>query len=273
MEDATIGTSRGSQRAPATPTGPSVERTCGAVRPLHWSTTEQIFDYHTVSIPVPGGFSRMPERDPGTRDGPIQGRRLCNRRARLQVQVQCETPGQFIGVAKYDLYLLESEGNFSLNYFKGSIGIWFRLVIALAIAIACFDVFGWSAEFPDAMFLFLCGFFLDFIIELASGTNIGGGPLESLARLDEEQHRDVPNSSRTSTVKTLQAVDGGYRWLWRRVISVIPDVDRYGMTDYVAQGFSIGPDFLLINFITLLGYVLPWLVAAYYLMKAREIAA
>ena len=32
-------------------------------------------------------------------------------------------------------------------------------------------------------------------------------------------------------------------------------------------------DFLLINLLTLVGYILPWLVAAYYLMKAREIAA
>ena len=31
--------------------------------------------------------------------------------------------------------------------------------------------------------------------------------------------------------------------------------------------------FLLINLITLVGYVLPWLVVSYYLMKAREIAA
>ena len=64
-----------------------------------------------------------------------------------------------------------------------------------------------------------------------------------------------------------------YKWLLRRVMNVIPDVDRYGLTDYVAQGFSIGPGFLLLNLLTLAAYVLPWMVAAYYLMKAREIAA
>ena len=59
----------------------------------------------------------------------------------------------------------------------------------------------------------------------------------------------------------------------RRVLNVIPDVERYGLTDYVAQGFNIAPDFLLLNFLMMMGYVLPWMVAAYYLMKAREIAA
>jgi hypothetical protein len=56
-------------------------------------------------------------------------------------------------------------------------------------------------------------------------------------------------------------------------MNVIPDVDRYGFSEYVAEGFSIGPDFLLINLLTLAAYVLPWLVAAYYMMRAREIAA
>jgi hypothetical protein len=71
----------------------------------------------------------------------------------------------------------------------------------------------------------------------------------------------------------MQLGDAGFRWVLRRLMNVIPDTDQYGFSDFVAQGFSIGPDFLLINFITLCAYVLPWLVAGYYLMKAREIAA
>jgi hypothetical protein len=102
--------------------------------------------------------------------------------------------------------------------------------------------------------------------------NTGGGPLESLARL-------VTNSTPTADldptagVKAIQSVDTFFRWGLRRVMNVIPDVDRYGFSEFVAEGFSIGPDFMLINLITLVAYVLPWLVAAYYLMKAREIAA
>ena len=41
----------------------------------------------------------------------------------------------------------------------------------------------------------------------------------------------------------------------------------------VAYGWPRGPGFLLLNLLTLAAYVLPWMVAAYYLMKAREIAA
>ena len=126
---------------------------------------------------------------------------------------------------------------------------------------------------PDGnMFLFIGGFFLDFIEEMARGANIGGGPLESLARLIKNSTATVELDP-TPTVRVLQMFDNVWRWGFRRVLNVIPDVDRYGLTDYVAQGFSIGPGFLLLNLITLIAYVLPWMVAAYYLMQAREIAA
>jgi hypothetical protein len=231
----------------------------------------QIFDYHTSTIPVPAGLFRnaasgTPDRDGMIQAGPTQPAR------RLAVLVKCETPSQFVGVARYDLYLLESEGNFSLNYFKGSVGLWFRVVIALAIAIALSTYLSGVLSFLTAMFLFIGGFFLDYIQELARGLNVGGGPMESLARLVEGKPMAVELDA-TPMVKTLQMFDGGYRWVLRRVMNVIPDVDRYGLSDYVAQGFSIGPDFLVLNLITLVGYVIPWLIAAYYLMKAREIAA
>jgi hypothetical protein len=231
----------------------------------------QIFDYHTSSIPVPVGLFKNAAAGTPERDGAIQGPPTRPLR-RLQVQVKCETPSQFVGAAKYDLYLLESEGSFSVNYFKGAIGIWFRLVLALGIAVAISTYFAGVLSFLIAMFLFILGFFREFIEEQARGMNVGGGPLESLARLIKNSTATV-DLDPTPTVRAFQFFDGGYRWVWRRILNVIPDVERYGMSDYVAQGFSIGPDFLLINFITLVGYVLPWMVAAYYFMKAREIAA
>jgi hypothetical protein len=231
----------------------------------------QVFDYHTSAIPVPGGLFRNAAAGTPASTGPIQAGGTAQPR-RLQVQVKCETPSQFIGAARYDLYFLEAEGSFSLNYFKGAFGLWFRLVIALAIAVACSTYLTGVLSFLTAMFLFIGGFFLDFIQEMARGMNVGGGPMESLARLVNNNVATVELDP-TPTVRALQAFDFGYRWVLRRVMNVIPDVDQYGLTDYVAQGFSIEPSFLLINFITLVAYVLPWLVAAYYLMKAREIAA
>ncbi|WP_020475352.1 ABC transporter permease [Zavarzinella formosa] len=230
----------------------------------------QIYDYHTSSIPVPAGLFRNAASGDPSKDEAIQvgGRPL----RRLQVTVRCDTPTQFVGVAKYDLYILESEGNFSFNYFKGSIGLWFRLIVAIAIAVACSTYLAGVLSFLCALFLFIGGFFLEFIQELALNLNVGGGPFESLTRLINKSVA-AAELDPTPTIRAVKMLDGGYRWVLRRVMNVIPNVDSYGLSEYVAQGFNIGPEFLLVNFVLLLGYILPWLVAAYYLMKAREIAA
>lgn len=263
-------------------------RALGNVRPVdpNWSKVEeiakqygrytfkswQIYDYHTSAIPVPAGLfvnaasSEVKPTASGINSSPSKPLR------RLQVAVRCDTPTQFVGAAKYDLYFLESEGSFSLNYFKGAVGLWYRLVIATAISVACSTYLAGVLSFLVAFCLFLSGFFLQFIRELSLGMNVGGGPLESLARLVKGSVAAAELDA-TPTVKVLQSFDGLFRWIVRRVLNIIPDVERYGFTEYVSQGFNISGDFLLINFVMLIGYVLPWLVMSYYLMKAREVAA
>jgi hypothetical protein len=230
----------------------------------------QIFDYHTAAVPVPGGLFKNALAGTPAPDGPMQAPGKPTRR--VQVLARCESPGQFIGVARHDLYFLEAEGSFGLNYFKGAVGLWYRLVIALAIAVTVSTYFAGVLSFLIALFLFIAGFFRDFVQELAFGNNAGGGPLESIVRL---VNNTTPTGEldQTATVKAVQMGDTVFRWGIRRFMNVIPDVDRYGFTEFVAEGFSIGPGYLLLNLITLSAYVLPWLVAAYYLMRAREIAA
>jgi len=72
----------------------------------------------------------------------------------------------------------------------------------------------------------------------------------------------------------LLALDDAYRWYLRRVLSAIPDVTRYDLTAYVANGFDIswGQVLFADTLIPLLGYLLPCAILAYYLMNEREIA-
>ena len=64
-----------------------------------------------------------------------------------------------------------------------------------------------------------------------------------------------------------------FRWVIRQVLNVIPDVDRYNMTAYVAEGFNISWPQMFVSVLLLFGYLLPWAVLAYYLMKWREVAS
>jgi hypothetical protein len=54
---------------------------------------------------------------------------------------------------------------------------------------------------------------------------------------------------------------------------MIPDVDRMDLTNFVAEGFDISGMQLLLTGIMLVGYLLPWLLLAYYLIRSREVAS
>lgn len=230
----------------------------------------EVFDYHTSSIDLPPGIfknalSGKPELDAQsplqTADGP----------AYVQVKVRCTTPSQMIGVARLDLYFLESEGLFWFNFFKSAIGLWCRLCIVIGLAVAASTYLAGVVAFVAAIFLFLLGYFLDFIRQLAVGVNPGGGPFESFTRLVKGA-TVAGDLEQTPSTQVALFGDDVFRWIMRRVINVIPDTDRFTWSTYLAQGFSIDFSFIMINLLFLAGYMLPWFVLAYYLMRSREVA-
>jgi hypothetical protein len=228
-----------------------------------------IHDYHTYTLNVPTGLIRN-----AISESPATESLLKNQRgsAYLQIKLKCESPSQFIGVAEYDLYFLESEGNFWLNYFKGAIGLWCRLAIVIGLAVAASTYLAGVVSFLIALFLFLGGYFQDFLRSVASDTNVGGGPFESFHRLVKGQ-TSAGELDKTPTVQASLFGDEIYRWLLNRFLNVVPDAERFTWSNYLVQGFSIRPDFILLNLLFLVAYMLPWAVLAYYLMRSREIAA
>ena len=150
----------------------------------------QIFDYHTSAIPLPPGLFRNAAIGTPEKDGLIQGGTPQTSGRRLQVLVKCETSSQFVGAAKYDLYLLEADDSFSLNYFKGAFGIWFRLVIALTIAIAISTYLAGPLSFLVATLLFVGGFFREFLQEDRARTQRRRRSARVVGATGQEQHGD-----------------------------------------------------------------------------------
>ena len=58
-----------------------------------------------------------------------------------------------------------------------------------------------------------------------------------------------------------------------RVFDLIPDVDRFDLTLFVSEGFNMSLGQLLVTLVLLIGYLLPWAVLAFYLLKWREMAS
>ncbi len=231
---------------------------------------KEVFDYHTLALSVPPGLLKNAVEGAPPKDYPLQ---VSSRPVLLQVKVKCDSPSQFIGVAPLDLYFLESNGYFALNFFKEAAGLWCRLCIVTGLAVALSTYFAGVISFLLAAALFIAGYFQTFIKSIAAGGNEGGGPLESFTRLVEGKTVASPLDNKAPTVQVVLAGDDAFRWLLRRVINVIPDTDRFAWDNYLAQGFSIRTDFILLNILFMAAYLLPWAILAYYLIRSREIAA
>jgi hypothetical protein len=204
--------------------------------------------------------------------------------APLRVRVRCDSSAQFVGMAKHDLYLrLDPEdasgsGNrlrFAVNFYKGSFGLWLQLGLMLGLAVALSTYLSGVITLLTTGILYVLGFFPDFITEVALRHNVGGGPLESMMRLVRRPGGEpvAGQLDTTTTAQVATGLDAVFSWSLRRVLNLIPDLANYTFTDYVAEGMSISAGQMAMSLLVLLGYLLPWAVLAYYLLKWREVAS
>lgn len=198
----------------------------------------------------------------------------------LQVRVACRSFGQYLGMGPNDLYLVVGEGSLYLNFMKGLVGIWAMTVMVIVLG-TCFSTY---VNALASMLLCWALLFLGipqvqkFLGELGPETihrmdvNPGGGPLEALYRLARGLPMATPLPDNWGII-LMQKIDTGYGYLFRAVSSVVPDLYQYDRTLHVAEGFNIPNGEWLMSVVLLLGYVVPYVLAGYYLLSAREIAA
>jgi hypothetical protein len=233
--------------------------------------SKEVFDYQVMSLEVPAGlFRNAMKGDPGMMKDPRTEKEVPF--PRVSVYVKCETGGQLLGMAEPDLYFLEYQQPFAINYIKGMIGLWCWLAILIGLAVACSTYLSGVLSLLVVLVIFGTGFFTDFLHDVAANRTIGGGPFESMSRLMKAEQPTAPSSD-SAGGKALSAADKGWSWVVRRVSKMFPDLDSFNWSAFVAEGFNIDSQYLVVNFLMLAGYLLPWGILAYYLMKSREVAA
>jgi len=232
---------------------------------------EEVVDYHTLAVNVPGVlFQDLVD---------WKKKKAENPNPPLTLVVRLEDPSQLLGVAKYDLYLLEDEGkeSFWKNFFKGAVGTWFNLCLVIVLGVTFSTYLSGIISWLLTMVLYLGGIFVSFVKDVASGSTSGGGPLEAFMRINQGLNLVSPLDDSAASVQLALRGDKVLIWVLRRIINLLPDLERLDMTDYVAQGFDISlffrDDSLALRAALLIAYLLPWAVLAYYLMRSREIAS
>jgi ABC-type transport system involved in multi-copper enzyme maturation permease subunit len=235
-----------------------------------------VVDYHTGKLPVPASvFAKILEDQQGAPAVASSEEAAPALKVLLSVSEEDRNSAQqLIGVAKRDLYLVAGELRFEQNFFKAAVGLWLLVLLVLGVAVACSTYFSTVISLLVTGFLLVCaGIFRDFIRDLAEGKASGGGPFEASWRL----FNSLPIASQldqTPAASLGLGIDDFFRFVLRFVSKILPDVSRFDLTEYVASGFNISWTQVLLpdNFIPLLGYLVPWAILAFYLMRSREIA-
>ncbi len=237
----------------------------------------EVTDYHTQKLRVPAAIFKKLREDAARLSPGENGKKP----PAMQVLINVErTPGsstQMIGVARRDLYLLEGDYPFWINFLKGAVAIWLGACLVLGIAVIASTYLSGIIAFLATGFLCGAGLFSDYIRSLAEGRTEGGregGPMGSMVRLWNRQNINAPLDKSTGQYGVIVAFDDSYRWLLKLLMRVIPDVTRYDLAIYVSNGFDISlmQVLFLDNLLPLLAYLVPCGILGYYLMKSREIA-
>ena len=228
--------------------------------------TVEVYDYHPASVMVPSGLFKNARAGTVTPDPKIG-----KGDARLQVFVKCESRSQLLGMAKGDLYLLEGIKSFEENYAKSMFGLWCRVAIAVAIALCLSTYLSGVISLLTSIMMYVGGYAMEHIEDVARGTNVGGGPFAAISgMLKAEQPTAIRGEGALDRLNT--GLDVVFQWLIRRLQNVIPDVEGYAWSHFVREGFNVNYEFLAMNAVCLFGYLLPWTVLAFYLLRSREVA-
>ncbi|HVL12801.1 MAG TPA: hypothetical protein VM529_09555 [Gemmata sp.] len=226
----------------------------------------QVFDYQIGGVEIPAGLIRNAlAGDPGKDEAGKP-------KPRLSVYVKCETPSQQLGMAQPDLYLLEYEQPFALNFLKGMVGLWCWLCIIVGLAVAWSTYLSGVLSLLAVLLIFVCGFFGDFLRDLANNRSVGGGPFQSMSQIIKAQQPTAPLGDNPES-QALTTLDRGAAWVYGHVQKLFPDLPSSDWSDFVSEGYNISTEYLIVNLLVTFGYLLPWAILAYWMIKLREVAA
>jgi hypothetical protein len=224
----------------------------------------EVYDFQPGSVPIPTGlFENAAEGDA------VVGEK---KQPRVQVYVKCMSHGQMLGMAEGDLYFIEGQRAFWENYFKSSFGLWCRMLIVIGLAVTFSTYFAAMIAVLGTAMMYGMGYLAEFIQDIGNRSNVGGGPMESSIRMIRGETPTMPFEA-TGALQAVNIFDEFFAWIFRRVMNVIPDVDAFAWSDFLGEGYNVNFEHLVVNLLMLVGYLLPWGVLAYYLMRNREVAA
>ena len=199
---------------------------------------------------------------------------LVTKDGKLTVEVLCIDPGQYLGMARTDLFIRTPDGSFLAGYLKCMVGLEMMtlLVVFLGVTASTF------LKGPVATLLTFCLIIIgqgarEFMLQMVNGRLDGGGVFESIYRIIMHMNptTELPAGP---TFFFMRLVDFGLnRFVWL-MSQIIPNFDYFNMAPYLANGFDILFDSSVLPSIAVtLGFFLPCVFVGYLALRIRELEA
>lgn len=192
---------------------------------------------------------------------------------RLEIWVTCGERGQYYGMAERDVYILDKDGIFALNLAKGYVGIWLQMAIATAVGVMFSTIVSGAVAMMATLSSIVIGFFTKFVIEVASGQQMGGGPFESAVRIVSQANVQVELELGAASETAIFGIDRVMMTIMTTLAGMLPDYRALSTAQHVAYGYNIDASLVSIQLVTTCAYVAAFSLIAYFLLKSREIAA
>ncbi len=189
----------------------------------------------------------------------------------LLLSLSCRDSGQYLGVARADVYFRSGDTPYWVNFFMGYVGIWCQLmiVIAMGVALSCF--LNTPVTMLGIVVMAILGFFSDFIRELTLPDTDGGGPIESFIRVITQQNMQV--SLETGVLTTLmEQVDKGLVSLLAGLTYLAPDFGQLDFSAFLTHGYAIDAQRIVVALVITMAFLGGLSILGYFALKTREIA-
>ena len=189
----------------------------------------------------------------------------------LEIWIQCLERGQYFGFAKADCYLSLPDGSPVFNFTKVCLSIWVQMIIVISIGVAASALLSGPVATLFTVSFILLGFFRTFFVGVATGTEYGGGPIESLVRLVTQKNVMIKLDPGVDTT-LIKTIDNVLRQLMLSVAQILPDFSAFSTVNFAAYGFDVPFNRVAQDLTTCLAYVVGLAVIGYFLLRTREVA-
>lgn len=193
----------------------------------------------------------------------------------ITVEVQCLDPGQFIGVARPDLFVKMPDRSFASSYFKAVFGIWLQmvLIIVLGVTASCFVKGPVATLLTFGIVMVGASGLSELMRSLVTGTQEGGGPFESAYRMLMHMNpsTEIDAGPLTTVMTIFDSLMIGFLWT---IQHLFPRFDYFNMSQFAANGIDIPWNAsLLPSILVTLAFVIPCLILGYFSLQLREMEA